>query len=157
MIAAVNHTAIPFFDRVPIRARAAVRRACDRAESRDTTDHQYLALSHDLQPLGIEPPTLDEFRVWLEEVRLGRFTRANYEDGTFYRPPAETVEKPYIADGVPMDCLVRDATGAPIRPVSTVAICPETRQLLAAGLRALADDIERNISTPAPQETDKYD
>lgn len=31
MIALANHAPIPFFNRIPIRARLAIRRACDLA------------------------------------------------------------------------------------------------------------------------------
>lgn len=75
-----NPVAIPFFDRVPRRLMPAVRRACDRVEtSRDAVTEQHKAFLLDIAGEGMPAPTLDEFRAWFEGVKLGRFSRADYD------------------------------------------------------------------------------
>lgn len=87
-----NPVAIPFFDRIPRRLMPAVRRACDRVEtSRDAITEQHKALLLDIAGEGVPAPTLDEFRAWFDEVKLGRFSRADYDVVKPYEPVAKGV------------------------------------------------------------------
>ncbi|MEH3093349.1 MAG: hypothetical protein PGN20_15235 [Agrobacterium cavarae] len=77
-----------FFNDVPIRAMAAVRFVCDAIALHPSSPGlSFELLTVKLQMDGIEGPSRDEFNMWYEEVKLGRFTRENYEEGKLYRPP----------------------------------------------------------------------
>lgn len=90
-----NPVAIPFFDRVPRRLLPAVRRACDRIEtSRDGVSEQHKAFLLDIAGEGFPAPTFDEFRTWFEEVRLGRFSRTDYEVKSY--EPTGAIEMVFV-------------------------------------------------------------
>ncbi|OCJ65050.1 hypothetical protein A6U97_12185 [Agrobacterium tumefaciens] len=70
MMSVANHAPLPFFDRLPIRARLAVRRASDLAElPNQNADMVFTILCADLKLIGVEPPTRTEFAVWFEDVK----------------------------------------------------------------------------------------
>lgn len=76
MIALANHTSIPFFDRVPLRAGFALRRACDLVElPHQTAEGVFAMLCSDLKLINVEPPSRAEFNVWYEEVKRDRPNR----------------------------------------------------------------------------------
>jgi len=97
MITVTNPVPVPFFERIPRRLLPAIRRACDRAEtSRDMVSDQHRAFLAEISGEGVPGPTLEEFRVWFEGVKLGLTTRVDYELKPF-EPVAKGVVERMIA------------------------------------------------------------
>jgi hypothetical protein len=70
MISVANHAPIPFFDRIPIRARLAIRRACDLAcLPTQNPEAVYAILCADLKLIGVEQPGRAEFAIWFDGVK----------------------------------------------------------------------------------------
>ncbi len=70
MISVANHAPIPFFDRIPIRARLAIRRACDLAcLPNQNPEAVYAILCADLKLIGVEQPGRAEFAIWFDGVK----------------------------------------------------------------------------------------
>ena len=70
MIAVANYKTVPFFDRIPSRAEAAVRHATDLAASPSPNRAViFTLLQTELRLVGVEPPTSEEFNHWFEDIR----------------------------------------------------------------------------------------
>lgn len=125
MNSVVNHTALPYFDRMPPRILPIVQQACERIESsRETVSEQHLKLAKDLNRRGFEAPSLEEFKGWHQEVKLGRIKPADYSASQYDPAFKGAVERAL------MDCLVHDPVSGSIeQPSIAVVIDPKTRHI----------------------------
>lgn len=70
MMPVANHVPIPFFERIPIRARLAIRRACDLASlPNQNPEAVYSILCADLKLIDVEQPDRTEFAAWFDCVK----------------------------------------------------------------------------------------
>lgn len=76
MTAVRNHVAVPFFDRVPQRAKGIVLKTFDSIVDRSTPQRQaYHSFSTALKEQNIEGPTSEEFANWYNRVANGLIDR----------------------------------------------------------------------------------
>ncbi|MBD8686605.1 MULTISPECIES: hypothetical protein [unclassified Rhizobium] len=96
MNAVLNHTAIPFFDRVPSRGKEAVISVFDHIVERSwTLKEAYTFFNSTLRGRGIVGPTWPEFEDWYARVKNGLIERPHPSEAivaiTPYHPTIKTV------------------------------------------------------------------
>lgn len=89
MTAVRNHVAVPFFDRVPLRAKSLVLVAFDNILERAFSQREALHhLSNALREINVEGPTSTEFGNWYNRVANGLIERPHPSEVLPFAAPA---------------------------------------------------------------------
>ncbi|PZR89675.1 MAG: hypothetical protein DI537_20740 [Stutzerimonas stutzeri] len=126
MISAVNHQAIPFFERVPSRAIDVVSNSAEIIRTiAAPAENVHFDLCAELKRLNVTPPTFDEFKTWFDEVKRGRINPVEPPPIKPYEPVAKAAIERAV-----MDCFVSNpASGEVVRPIYAMAMDTRTRKV----------------------------
>lgn len=135
MIAAINHKALPFFDRVPPRVKDVVLYAFDLVTERSgqSSREAYNHFIHSLKICDVDGPTFEEYVTWRERVKNGEIDRP---DPSHVIPLSREARSVYAeSTGASETAAAVDAyiigpiTGGLIRPVIEMDIDPRSRRI----------------------------
>ncbi len=97
MNAVLNHTVVPFFDRVPTRGKAAVLSVFDNiVEKAWTLKEASIHFNNTLRSKDIEGPTHAEFEDWYARVKNGLIERPHFSEAIVGGPSGKGATKPAI-------------------------------------------------------------
>lgn len=97
MNAVLNHTVVPFFDRVPTRGKAAVLSIFDNiVEKAWTLKEAFTQFNNTLRLKGIEGPTHAEFEDWYARVKNGLIERPHFSDAIVAGEHSKDAAKPTL-------------------------------------------------------------
>lgn len=112
MNAVLNHTVVPFFDRVPTRGKAAVLSIFDNiVEKAWTLKEASTQFNNTLRLKGIEGPTHAEFEDWYARVKNGLIERPHFSEAIVAGPSGNAAATPKIVkQPFALACEVEHAT-----------------------------------------------
>lgn len=94
-VAVCNHVAVPFFDRVPARAKDLVITTFDNVVERGQSAREaYHFFGNAVKKRNVEGPTFEEFAHWHERVKNGLIDRPHPSDVLVFSAAPTAISKP---------------------------------------------------------------